>query len=589
LIAIKLLKPKGVIAFLAAMLIAFTIVNAAFVLLYGSASTMLDAVGGLGQQSMILQGGTRGAVYVSQVPLNLAESFNKLPGVKTRAMTLTPCTLKGQTVVVRGVRDYDDYQHRIVQGVLPIQSGSWMIVGMEAFKKLNLRLGEIVVIASPFNANILALELSAVYSTGDNRDFEAIVPLDIGLVLAGLPEGFVSAIEVRGMDRTEVGRLLAGLYTVRISHELRDGQLVVLDSTDRPVVSVAVKGPRTENLTLPFGYYTVAYRQSYFTSNLTSFLLTDNRALLLQAPKNETFRLDVFLPAAPRAVLITDSGKSIEGSWAQESWVFRVPSGSYLLRAGGLNFTIPVVGDTVFDPAMTKTGLSNIKFQVLWSDGTEVRDYLIFVKDLEGRLVSAAVSPSFTTTLALPTGEYDVEVSKPPYQVKVRIEVPTPQVTITLPSISNPNRIPLSAFERLIVVAPIEISRASLSLLVGLTVSAILGLAMAITVISVIALLTIHTALSKSAEDNLRLLGMLGAGAGETLRKVGAVTLGLSLLAAFAAACLTVAAYRALPFSLTFLGYGIQVPFAACFIYSTSIAFAAWLLSAARTKIWTAT
>jgi hypothetical protein len=101
--------------------------------------------------------------------------------------------------------------------------------------------------------------------------------------------------------------------------------------------------------------------------------------------------------------------------------------------------------------------------------------------------------------------------------------------------------------------------------------------------------LTIHTALSKSAEENLRLLGMLGAGAGETLRMVGAVMLGLNLLAAFAAACLTVAAYRALPFSLTFLGYGIQVPFAVCFIYSISIAFAAWLLSAARTKFWTAT
>lgn len=573
MISIKVLKPKAIIAFMLASLLTLTIANSAFALLYGFSSSMLKAMGGLSKEVLIIQEGAK-SIHTSWVPLSLAESLNKLPNVKAKPFTLTPSIVNGQPVIVRGLSILFDYENKIIEGALPKEDGAWILFGEKAYKKLRLKIGDIIAIGSPKNPSLIFLIVAGVYKLGDLRDYEAVVPLNLGLALAGLPKGFVSAIQVEGIKKEALKKLLEKPYKIEIIHEAIDGQLTILDALSLPIASISLKDSKPKKLELPFGYYTFIYQASGLASNITSLLLTKDQTLNLSLKKG-LFKLKAILPASVNPALISESGKEIKGFWVGDSWLFNVSQGAYILKLKNSSFKILIQGDSIFNPAFAENQQS-LKVKVLWRDGTEASNYIISIKNLNGELVFGAESHTSTITIPLPAGEYEIEVSKPPYLAKAHVNVPSKEIiSITLSGLSNPSKIPLEAFKRLKPSSPIEASIMALSMLIGLAASMLLALTIALTILSAFALFAIYKALYSFAKENLKLLWMLNAESSFIFKTVTMPILALSLTLSLLSSILAFILHESL--NLSILGYGALTLFQFIFAYSTLLALTSWL------------
>jgi hypothetical protein len=227
---------------------------------------------------------------------------------------------------------------------------------------------------------------------------------------------------------------------------------------------------------------------------------------------------------------------------------------------------------------------------VLWRDGREAGDYLLTVKNHQDELVATSRSPSYATTVALPSGNYQAEISKPPYLTHVEFTVPEDsQVTVSLPVISNPRRIPPDYFQQLKAIAPLETINAPLGSLLGLTTLLLLASTVTLTLLSVIAALIVQKALYTSAKENLRLLGQLGAGRKEMLKMIAPTTLLLNLTLGAIAGTLVnlILQQSALNLRFTFLGYALPLNANLTLAFALGLALASWLLSTFRAGPWT--
>lgn len=582
--ATKILRPKALLGFSLAMLISLTTANLVFTLFYGFTISLTHSFGGLGGGIVILQEGAK-SIHTSRVPLSLAKSLCRLPAVEAHAVTLTPLTLGGKPIVFRGVDTLNDYADKIVKGSLPTEEDLWVLLGEKASERLGLELGDIAVAGSPLSPSIVTLHVAGAYRLGDLRDYEAVVPYEIGAELAGLPGGVASAIQVDGIEKGELESLIKSLYTLTIEHDAGRGRVVVLDSLNTPVAMFTMEEPGAEALQLPFGYYTIVYSESYLTANLTSILLTENRASTLRIPDEEVFKLKAVAPETEPPILQLEDGSSIQGRWIGNAWLFEAPRGLHTIMFGEASYLIPLIGDTTFNPRAVEEAPTRVEIRVNWQDGADVTDYLISVRDATGALLASIRSLSPLVTLNLPDGEYEAEVSKPPYLIKVRFRVPKQEaVTISLPVISNPSRIPPRLFQQLKAVTPIDASAATLSSLIGLTTASLVALMTSLTVLSIIAVFTVQKGLYSSAEDNFRVLWALGAGKGQILRMVWFKTLDLNLALGLGATYLALTIHEHLSFNLAFtiLGYGLQVEPSLILTYSLMLSIASWFLSAAK-------
>lgn len=582
--AAKILRPKALLGFTIAMLASLTTANLVFAYLYGFTTTVTQSLGGLSEDIVILQDGAR-SIHTSRVPLSLAKSLCMLPGVEARAVTLTPLTLAGKPIVFRGVETFKDYAQKIVKGSLPTNEGLWMLLGQKARERLGLETGDIVVVGSLSTSYLVTFHVAGTYRLGDLRDYEAVVLYDTGAELAGLPRGLVSAIQVKGIETGELESLVKSLYKLTIEYDAGRGHVDVLDSLNTPVASFALKELGAETFQLPFGHYTIVYRESYLTSYLTSILLTENQTLSLITPDKDVFKLEVTALETETPTLQLENGSLIQGSWIGNAWLFEAPQGLHTIKLGETSYLIPVMGDTTFNPHTFEETLTQVKIRVQWQDGADVTDYLVSVRKTGGTLLTSTRSLTPLVTLNLPEGEYEAEVSKPPYLAKVQFKVPDQQtITLSLPAISNPSRITPTLFQQLKAVTPIDASSTTLSSLIGLTASSLTALSICLTLLSVIAVFTVQKGLYTSAEDNLNVLWKLGAGKSQTIRMVWIKILGLNLALGLAATCLALIIHEYLSSNLAFtiLGYGLQAKPSLTLAYSLMLGVASWLLSAAK-------
>ncbi|MEM2128021.1 MAG: hypothetical protein QXH67_07360, partial [Candidatus Bathyarchaeia archaeon] len=472
---------------------------------------------------------------------------------------------------------------RIIEGEIPRGGGLWILLGEKAFHRLGLRVGEIITLGSPSSTSILTLQVTGVYRTGGLRDYEALVPLEIGVELGSLPRGTISAIRVGGINGKELGSLLRTLYNLTLIHEAGRGEIIILDSLNAPVASFKMEG-RSHTLLLPFGYYTVIYRESYLTADLSSFLLRENLTITLGVPGKESYRLMVVAPKADHLTLTREDGLSIQGRLEGDTWVFDAPLGLYTLMMDGGSYLVPLLGDTTFNPSHPQVAMERVVVRVQWQDGRGVTDYLISLRSADGVLVSSMRSLSPEASINLPPGEYEAEVSKPPYTSRVRFKVPGEEVWVVLPSVSNPGRITPSLFQQLKAVTPIEASTATLTSLTGITTSSITALALSLAILSMIAVFTVQRGLYKSAEDNLQVLTILGAGRKSFLKIIWIKLLGLNIALGLASAYSTLRIHEFLSskIQLSVLGYGIEPDPPLALIYSLTLCIVSWLLLLAR-------
>ena len=583
MIAIKVLRPKALLAFSLAMMISLTTASQAFTLLLGFSESLSSSFGGLEEGVIIMQKGAK-SIHTSRVPASLAESLRRMGGVDAQAITLTPTTLKGHPIVVRGVEKLDDYLGKMVEGEAPREGGSWILFGEKALQRLGLRTGEIITLGSPSSTGIITLQVSGVYRTGGLRDYEAIVPLEVGVELAGLPPGTTSAIRVEGMEENELRALTGSLYNLTLIHEAEGGYITILDSLNTPVASLKLEGRRNHTLQLPFGYYTIIYRESYLTINLTSLLLKEDRTINLRTPGGEIYRLRVVAPETEPPTLRRGDGSLIQGRRDGEGWVFEAPLGLYTLMLGERSYLIPIIGDTSFNPTQTLEALERLRIRVQWIDGADVSDYLLTLRKPDRALVASMRCLAPEASIDLPQGEYEAEVSKPPYLSRVKLRIPGETVRIILPSVSSPGRVPPSLFQQLKAVAPLDASYTTLTSLTGLTTSSIIAPILSLTILSIIAVFTVQRGLYRSAEDNLKVLTALGAGRGETLRIIWIKLLGLNM-ALGAASAYSASAIHGILSSIprfTVLGYGIEPEPILTLIYSITLSILSWLLTLLR-------
>ena len=584
MMAAKILRPKALLGFTVAMLASLTTANLVFAYLYGFTSTVNQSLGGLSEDVVILQDGAR-SIYTSRVPLSLAKSLCMLPGVEACAVTLTPLTLAGKPIVFRGVETFKGYAQKIVKGSLPTKEGLWVLLGEKARERLGLETGDIVVVGSLSTSYLVTLHVAGTFRLGDLRDYEAVVPYVTGAELAGLPRGLASAIQVKGIETGELESLVKSLYKLTIEHDAGRGHVDVLDSLNTPVASFALEEPGAETFQLPFGHYTMVYRESYLTSNLTSILLTENQTLSLMTPDKDVFKLEVTALETETPTLQLENGSLIQGSWIGDAWLFEAPQGLHTIKLGETSYLILLMGDTTFNPHTFEETLTQVKIRVQWQDGADVTDYLVSVRKTGGTLLSSTRSLTPLVTLNLPEGEYTAEVSKPPYLAKVQFTVPDQQtITLSLPAISNPSRITPTLFQQLKAVTPIDASSTTLSSLIGLTASSLTALSICLTLLSVVAVFTVQKGLYTSAEDNLNVLWALGAGKSQTIRMVWIKILGLNLALGLVATCLalTIHEYLSSNLAFTILGYGLQAKPSLTLAYSLMLGIASWLLSVAK-------
>jgi hypothetical protein len=588
LLAVKILRPRTLLAFTLILLVSFTTASLSFNLLYGFKLTVDSALSGVTSGTIIMQEGSQ-SVYRSRVPLSLVESLNRIPGVHAEASVLVPALLNGKPIVIRAITNPLSYRDKLVAGRMPGNEAFWLLLGERASKRLGLGVGDIVFVGSPVTKNLLILPIVGIYSIGNLLDYEAAAPLEVGDALAGRSHGTVSLIEVKGIGKEEVKRLLKRSYNLTIQHPPLEGELLILDSVSSLLAATALSEGGSKTFSLPFGYYTLVYRTRNFASNVTNLLLMDDKSVNLANLGKGTFTLKVPISGPAEPLLKLEDGTQIPGTREGAFWTYRVPQGVYILELINKTYRLLVLGDTVFNPQTNDEAFTIVRLSVFWQDGEPVSEYHVLVTDSSGALIASIAATQPTIPLGLPKGEFTVKVSRPPYLIENSIRIPGQDtLTIRLPRLSNPGRIPPEMYRRLSAISPLDASEAALGSLVGVTVAALLITLLSLTILSIIAGLSIYRGLYHSSKTNISILIKLGAGLGKITSILGPTTLTVTLLIGTLSAYLAHTIHLSLSMDLnfTFLGYGIPFSLKETTIYSVSLALISWFASSIRLPSW---
>jgi len=583
-LATGLIGPRPLAAFVVALLVVLSVGALGFSLLYGYSSTINSALSGAttaGRQ-IVMQESAR-AVYSSQVPSSIAASLSMLEGITASAVSLTPTTLEGLPLVIRGQQSLSSMDAFIVEG--GSSTGASILLGCMLRERSCLEVGDTVIVSSPFLPSAAALTVTGVYRTGDLRDYEAIVSLEVGSSLSGLSRGLANIITVDGASQAQLEQLLGSAYSLSVSFTFADlpaGSILVTDITGAPVATAQASGSGSLNFTLPFGYYNIAYQQSYFSVNLTSILLEGDREVQLSMPPG-TF--SVYVGCAPGAtpILVLSNGTTLDGTPSGGGWSFDAPAGVHTLACNGTSLKILVWGNTTVS-LVEQPSLSTLAVAAFWQDGQPATGFLVTAWAADGTLVRSAESMASSCDLLLPPGQYTIRISKPPYTVECSADIPSQKsVDITLPRASTAYSIPVSFYIRLKSVAPLDASGAAIGSLVGVTTASLLAAFIATAAISAMAIYAVFRGLFSSCRENLMTMRLLGSSTQRTFAIIGPLLLAITAVASFASALVAWTAFSAfgLASSLTFMGYGIQFSLPVALAYALTVGGISCLISSA--------
>jgi ABC-type lipoprotein release transport system permease subunit len=123
--------------------------------------------------------------FTGSIPAYLSESLSQIEGVLVSSPeTITPCIINNQSVFVRGVLPEIFFQinpAEFFDGKILNQSdfGS-ALVGKRFADRLNLRVGDEVLVFSTLADRYLQLKIGGVYVSGSSMDDEVLVLLNVG-------------------------------------------------------------------------------------------------------------------------------------------------------------------------------------------------------------------------------------------------------------------------------------------------------------------------------------------------------------------------------------------------------------------------
>ena len=384
------------------------------------------------------------SVLTAWTPVFYVDVLSSVFNTSVYPVTFTPTVVNGSSIVVRGVGEegLKSYLDVMVEGSGNLSDGGfWVLVGVEAARRFGLGVGDFVVVPSLLNDRVFVLVVRGVYSFGDLRDYEFVVPLWVGRKLNGMGENMVSAVVVEHVSLEEVGEALRPRnLTIDYGFPF-DGWLLV-ECNGRPIASSrVVAGNGSVVFRLPRGVYEVVYQTVNVTYGLGSVNLTDDLRVKFF---EEVGLVEVKVKVLGFSVyLVSSNGTRFEGVRVGEYVVFRVPPGGYVLEVDGEKYEVYVFRSVSIDLGFISDEGFEVAFEVLSFDGSPVEDFG-FTIESGGFLVCSGWSESSQFYARLPAGDYELTVFKPPsFYVRTSFRVEgSEKIVVKLPSVvSNPERV----------------------------------------------------------------------------------------------------------------------------------------------------
>lgn len=533
---------------------------------------------------LVVEEGSR-SVFTAWTPVFYVDVLSSVFNASVYPVTFTPTVVNGSSIVVRGVDEWGlrSYLDVLVDGSGNLSYGGfWVLVGVEAARRFDLGVGDFVAVPSLLNDRVFVLVVCGIYSFGDFRDYEFVVPLWVGRKLNGMGEDIVSAIVVEDVGLEEVDDALKPRnLTIDYSFPF-DGWLLV-ECNGRPIASSrVVAGNGSVVFRLPRGVYEVVYQAVNVTYGLGCVNLTDDLRVEFFGEVG-LVEVKVKVDLGSSVYFVSSNGTRFEGVRTDGYVVFEVPPGRYVLEVDGEKYEVYVFRSVFIDLGFVSGEGFEVVFEVLSFDGSPVGDFG-FTIESDGFLVYSGWSKSSQFYARLPAGDYELTVFKPPsFYVRTSFRVKgSEKIVVKLPNVvSNPERVGGSVLRTVVrALGSKEASELVFRRFVGLTGAVIVVAAVFLSSLLLIVAVMVEKQVFASVSYAVDVFLYLMASRNFLLRVFGLPSLFISVFAcvcgsSFAMLLASLFKYVLCP---SFLGYVIPLNFLHLFVFPVVYTLLAWLV-----------
>ena len=140
--------------------------------------------------------------FTGTIPISLTRQINSLNGViATSPEVIAPTTINGQAVFIRGILPQSLPQLDpivVVKGEdLKLTDTNRAIVGRTLAQRLNLKVGDQLLVFSVFSERYVQLVVKGVFQSESSLNDEALVPIYVGQWLRGLNYDYVTLVRAK--------------------------------------------------------------------------------------------------------------------------------------------------------------------------------------------------------------------------------------------------------------------------------------------------------------------------------------------------------------------------------------------------------
>jgi len=165
---------------------------------------------GEGEDIMVIYDRNSRTPYTGLVPVYLADRIRAVSGVlASSAEAIAPCTLKGESVFLRGIvpEDFSKLNKlTMMEGeMIRLEDLNFMVVGRNVAERLGLNLNDKVLVSSVLTGRYLDLQVKGVFVSHSPIDDEIVAPIYVGQWLRGADYAHATIIRVK-IDAKTVSR-----------------------------------------------------------------------------------------------------------------------------------------------------------------------------------------------------------------------------------------------------------------------------------------------------------------------------------------------------------------------------------------------
>lgn len=525
-------------------------------------------------------------IYSSQVPESVAAELNAVQlessQVSAFPMTISLVEADGSyPIVVEG------FPITVIETLFPDasimqaneSSDNWIILGSLAADVLAAQVGSVVSISSPISNSAVNLTVIRIASFGNEKDYEAIVPLTVGQEIAGDSPGLVTAIAVPSTFIGQIGSLVRSVYDLNINYSGIGGTMYFLDSTGFYHFASSISSANSSTIikaSVPLGSYNILLVHNGLRMVLGQYETQTNDSIidLKSVPEGSPSFLfvknDTRLEYPPK--LLTSSNSTIFPSKfnrTANSWVFRIDAGQYNLILSGANgFTnstegLIILDNSTYDPSYAPSG-SALNIMVSSSD-QNISEYWLTVTDQEtGQIAySSLVSGQAQLIAVAPNQTYDVSIltegTNVLLQGETSVTTTSASLNFDLPNVPQVLRnIPNIDYS---VLGPgFPSGSESFTYLVRSTIVATAALIGMVLVLLSATIFALGGQAATSVQAQVRSLKIMFPGAISSMIRIYLPMLAISILAAIAAVLISLTLFAKFNIgpSVEFLGYGLD-------------------------------